>query len=165
MTGSLGIVMTIFFVVLIGVVLFVIAAIAIGRETNRLEQLAPKPNFETDTAAIWIGDRLARQHTAQLSYDDVHQIVLWSTEFFGQIGLRADAPVDASAAGSQQPTVVDIDAMTAHVVSRALASETHAGLTRDQITAVLELQLAYMDQIGAVGTLAQQPADGSAEDA
>jgi hypothetical protein len=157
--------MTIFFVVLIGVVLFVIAAVAIGRETNRLEQLAPKPNFETDTAAIWIGDRLASEHTSQLSYDDVHRIVIWSTEFFGQIGLRTDAAGSPARTEAAQSTVVDLSGMAAHVAARAVMDLPDRALTTEQINAVLALVLAYMDEIGAVGVPAQQPTDGSEQDA
>jgi len=139
--------MTVFFVVLIAVVLFVIAAVAIGRETYRLEGLPPKPNFETDTAATWIGDRLAPEIASVLSYDDVQAIVVWSTQFFAQKGVQTNGVnhwIDT-------PVIVGAAELVDYVLQRAEAEAPERSLDAVLVGAVVEQQLAYLDTIGAVG--------------
>ncbi|HVM51649.1 MAG TPA: hypothetical protein VM262_00500 [Acidimicrobiales bacterium] len=127
--------MVIVFVVLIAVLIFVIAAVAVGRETSRLAAQPPRPVFDMDEAVEWIADRLPPEVTAELSHDDVRQILQWSLD---QLAVRPDDEV----------LVVDDEAL-AYVQVRA--REAGRDWTESQIQHVLDVQLAYLQAIGAAG--------------
>jgi hypothetical protein len=123
------------FIVLTGVLVFVIAAVAIGRETARLSVQPPRPVFDMDEAVEWIADRLPGDVTAELSHDDVRQILRWSLD---QLSVKA----------TDEVLVVD-DETLAYVQVRA--RDAGLGWTEAQIQAVLDAQLDYLEAIGAAG--------------
>ena len=127
--------MALVLIVLAVVVVFVIAAVTIGRETSRLAEQSPRPVFDMDEAVEWIGDRLPLEVTAQLSHDDVRQILQWSLD---HLAVSADDEV----------LVVDEETL-AYVQVRARGGG-HAWTERE-IRAVLDVQLAYLEAIGAAG--------------
>lgn len=127
--------MVLVLIVLAGLVIFVIAAVAIGRETGRLAVQSPRPVFDMDEAVEWIGERLPFEVSAQLSHDDVRQIVQWSLD---HLSVRADEEV----------LVVD-DETLAYVQVRARGAG-HTW-TEQQIQSVLDVQLQYLEAIGAAG--------------
>lgn len=122
------------FVALAAVLIFVIAAVAVGRETRRLDAQPPRPVFDVDEAVEWIGDRLPFDVAAVLSHDDVRQILRWSLD---QLAVRAEDEV----------LVVDDEAI-AYVQVRA--RDAGHDWSEPHIQAVLERQLAYLEAIGAV---------------
>src|SRR5213076_1004399 len=75
------------FIVIIAVVIFVIAAVAIGRETSRLSTAAPRPVYDIDEAVVWIADRLPEEVSAQLSHADVRQVIHWSMNHLRVLAL------------------------------------------------------------------------------
>jgi hypothetical protein len=122
-------------VAIAGILVFVIAAVAIGRETGRLAQQPPRPVFDVDEAVEWIADRLPYDVTAELSHDDVRQVLQWSLD---QLSVRPDEEV----------LVVDEETL-AYVQVRARDSGFE--WTEAQIQAVLDVQIAYLEVIGAAG--------------
>jgi hypothetical protein len=122
-------------IVLAVAVVFVIAAVTIGRETSRLAVQSPRPVFDMDEAVEWIADRLPFEVSASLSHDDVRQIVQWSLD---HLAVSADDEV----------LVVDEETL-AYVQVRARGGG-HAW-TEAEIQAVLDVQLLYLEAIGAAG--------------
>ena len=122
------------FAVLAGVIVFVIAAVAIGRETRRLDAEPPRPVFDVDEAVDWIGDRLPFEVSAVLSHDDVRQILRWSLD---QLAVRVEDEV----------LVVDDEAI-AYVQVRA--RDAGFDWSEGQIQAVLEREVDYLRAIGAI---------------
>ena len=127
--------MAILLIVLAVVAVFVIAAVTIGRETSRLAEQSPRPVFDMDEAVEWIGDRLPFEVSAQLSHDDVRQILQWSLD---HLAVSADDEV----------LVVDEETL-AYVQVRA--RDSGHGWTEREIRSVLEAQLTYLEAIGAAG--------------
>lgn len=127
--------MAIAFVVLAAVLVFVIAAVAVGRETGRLATASPRPVFDMDEAVEWVAERLPDSVTAQLSHGDVRQIMQWSLD---QLSVTPEDEV----------LVVD-DETLAYVQVRA--REGGFDWTEGQIQAVLDVQLGYLEVIGAAG--------------
>lgn len=130
-------------------VVLVIAAVAVGRESNRLAAQAPRPVFDLDEAVAWVAEQLPFEVSAVLSHDDVSRILRWNLEHL-QEGGQADA---TSAGDSDLPpsplSVVEEQEAVQQVLDRAAAGGLD--LTASQVEAVLEAQLAYLDLIGAVG--------------
>ena len=127
--------MVIVFVVLGAVLVFAIASVAIGRETARLSEQSPRPVFDMDEAVEWVADRLPPEITASLSHDDVRQILRWSLD---QLSVKP----------SDEVLVVD-DETLAYVQVRA--RDAGFDWTESEIQAVLDVQLAYLEVIGAAG--------------
>lgn len=139
--------------VLIGAValalVFVVAAVVIGRESSRLSGEAPRPVFDYDEAVAWVADRLPYEVAAVLSHDDVRRILRWGLEDL------ASGDISASDDGGRLPgppdglTVVGDAEAAASVVARARAAG--ADYAPSQVEAVLDAQLAYLVAIGAMG--------------
>ena len=126
--------MVLLFAVLAAVIVFAIAAVAIGREARRLDAEPPRPVFDVDEAVDWIGDRLPFDVSAVLSHDDVRQILRWSLD---QLAVRAEDEV----------LVVDDEAI-AYVQVRA--RDAGFDWSEGQIQAVLEREVDYLRAIGAI---------------
>ena len=121
------------FAAVAAVVVFVLAAVVIGRETGRLAAVPPRPVFDLPEAVAWVADRLPDHVSARLSYDDVAAL----------LGFGVD-----HLAGTGDDQIVVADAETAaYVLGRAQA----AGLdvTASDVEAVLDLEVAYLEVIGA----------------
>lgn len=137
--------MAILFVIVGAVVVFVIAAVVIGRETGRLAAAPPRPVFDLDEAVVWIADRLPDSVTAQHSHAEVRQLLLWSLEH-----LRAVA---------EQERVAEEEETFGVVVDRA----AEAGLDWEPLETkwVLDLQAQYLEIIGAAGRQEMPPEPGA----
>jgi hypothetical protein len=126
-------------------IVFVIAAVAIGREARRLSDEAPRPVFDMDEAVEWIGDRLPFEVGAQLSHDDVRAILRWSLELYRASALSSNGH---GAEGAGEVVVGEAEVL-GYVVERA--RDAGHDWSPGQIQAVLGVQLAYLEAIGAVG--------------
>ena len=138
--------LTVLSVVLVAIATFVIAAGIVGGETHRLDGVAPSPAFDLDEAVMYIADRLSFEASAALSHDDVRAVVSFSLEYFRNRGTLKNG----SKAYSPGPAVIVQGAETVEYV-HARAVETGMDLTIEQIYAVLDVELSYLEAIGAVG--------------
>ena len=126
-------------------VVFAIAAAVVGRETHRLVEAAPRPVFDLDEAVDYVAAHLPFEVSAQLSHDDVRQLLTWSLEHLA----TPLVPGDGSAPAEPPSAVVAAEETTGHVLRRA----EDAGLecAPADVEAVLTAQLAYLRVIGAMG--------------
>lgn len=131
------------------VVVFVIAAVAIGRESNRLAAQAPRPVFDLDEAGAWVAEQLPFEVSAVLSHDDVGRILRWNLAHLQDAGSDdATGPGDRALPPSPFSVVEEGEAV-GHVLRTA--SSGGFDYTVGQVQAVLAAQLAYLDMIGAMG--------------
>ena len=129
-------------VVVVGALLvFVIAAVVIGRETSRLSAAPPRPVFDVDEAIVWIADRLPDDVTSQHSHAELRQLLLWSVEH-----LRALAMEDR---------VAEEEETFGYVVDRV--AETGIDWEPLEVKWVLDLQAQYLEIIGAAGRQEMPP--------
>jgi hypothetical protein len=127
-------------------VVFAIAAITIGRETHRLDAVTPAPALELVDAVAWIADRLPPEVSAQISYEDVRDLVTWHLEMLEEDGVRQTADPDSDL------VIVEDQGTIAALVDRAF--DQGRAIDATQVRAVLDGELAYLRAIGAVGPLA-----------
>ena len=125
---------------------FVVAAVVIGRETGRLAKEAPRPVFDLDEAVEWVANHLPFEVQAELSHDDVRQILRWNLDFFRTKGVTANGKGPGEPASN---IVVAGGETVDHVLRRA--GEVGAAYTAFQVHAVLDAQMAYLQAIGALG--------------
>lgn len=141
--------MTVVWAVLALVLVFVIAAVTIGREARRLDAQPPSPPVHLDEAVAFIAERLPFEASATLRYADVRTILEWHIEFLEAQGVKAAdrAPV------TDEPVVLDDEQVVDHLLLRAAAEGEE--YTPEQVRAVLDGALAYFEAIGAVGPEAE----------
>lgn len=141
-------------IAVIAVLVFVIAAVAIGRETHRLDAVAPAPTLDLYDAVDWIAEQLPVEISAHITYEDVRDIVTWHVEAMQERGVEPTMGADGSL------VIVDEERSVESLALRALREGRD--VDPRHIRAVLDGELAYFAAIGAIGPLADAPDDPSA---
>lgn len=173
------------FAVLGLVVIVVIGLLLVGRETARLAGAARPAVFDLTEATEYIADRLAPEVQARISHDDVRWVLLADADLLEEATadpderrfpwsrrpLVAGRPIpvrddDGQVVGSGDDSppdpfgqVVDEDLAVARILTAA--EESGRDLADEDIAAVLDARLGYLEAIGAVGGEADEtsPAD------
>ena len=126
---------------------FAIAAIVIGREARRLAALPVQRSFNFEDAVTWVCDHVSEDVAAVLTPDDVRQILDWHLEYFRLKGVSGNG----SGPQVDGPVVVTGAETVGFVLQRA--EEAGSAYTPEQVHAVLDAQMGYLTEIGAVGQL------------
>ena len=134
--------------------IFAIAAVVVGREAHRLAAEPPKRVFDFEEAVGWVCDHVGPEVAAVLSPEDVRQILIWHLEYFRVMGVSSNG--DSSHA-PDKPVVVSGAETVDFVLNRADAAG--AGYTPEQVHAVLDAQMTYLTEIGAVDPV-EDPEEG-----
>jgi len=137
------------FGILAAAIVFAIAAVVIGREARRLAGKPPGRVFEFEDAVSWVCDHVGDDVAAVLSPDDVRQILNWHLEYFRMKGVSSNG----SSARPESQVVVS-GAETVDFVLKQ-AEVKGAAYTPEQVHAVLDAQMTYLEQIGAVDPVAE----------
>ena len=140
--------MLVIFAVVGLLVVFLIAAVAIGRESHRLSGQAPRPVFDLDEAVAWVAEQLPFEVSAVLSHDDVDRIMRWHLEHLQRVHAEEPGRDDPRLPPSPFSVVGEEEAVDGLLV-RASAEELD--YTSDQVRAVLAAELSYLELIGAMG--------------
>ncbi len=147
--------MVIVFAVIAAVVVFVMAAVVIGREAHRLDAVAPRAVYMPDEAVDFVCDRLPVDSQARLTPGEVEQLLTFHMQWLHAQGLQPDKVVDQRQSIDEQVVVTE-DALTAYLLGEA---DRNGVDLLDDVDAVnvVEAHLAYFEAIGAVGP--QAPLD------
>lgn len=148
--GIIGGVIVVLLAVVALVLVVAIALYAIGREVVLLEGRVAPAVFELEEAIPFIADRLPDQVTARVSHDDVRWVLITDA------GVLEEATAEAVAQG-EEDEVLDEDGAVGRVLERA--SDERPDLADEDVVAILDARLEYLQAIGAVGTEAE-PSDG-----
>src|SRR5205823_8960578 len=110
-----------------------------------LDAVPPQPTFDIDEAVEFVAEHLPYEVSAELSHDDVRRIIDWNLEFFRLKGVSGNG----HGAATEGPVVVG----GAETVDYVLARADGQGLayTAAQVHAVLNAQMTYLEEIGAIG--------------
>src|SRR2546430_7938379 len=76
------------------VVVFAIAAVAIGREAHRLDAVAPRATYDLDDAVEYVADHLPPDSQARLTHDEVRQLLQLHMAQLRRYGLQPPRAVD-----------------------------------------------------------------------
>ena len=133
----------------VGLVL-ALAAFVLLREQRRWI-VDPRPAvFDVEDAVAWVSQRLPDAVMAQLSYDDVRDIIELQVEYFSRKGSSTNGSSPKSPAA-----VVVGGSETVQFILEQTATRVDP-YTPEQVYSVVEAQLAYLRQIGAVGERVDQ---------
>ena len=137
---------------------FTIAAATVGTVVARLAD-APRPTvLQVDESVTWIADRLPFEVAAEISHDDVRRILDWHLDYFAEVGLASEFGQELGGEvvpEDSEPVVAAADDSVDYVVDRALADGR--GLSSLHVVCVLDLQMRYLGEIGAIGPSAEGP--------
>ena len=132
---------------------FAIAAVVVGREARRLASQPVQRTFNFEDAVTWVCDHVSEEVAAVLTPDDVRKILDWHLEYFRLKGVSGNG----SGPHVEGPVVVTGAETVGFVLQRAEQAGTR--FTPEQVHAVLDAQMGYLTQIGAVGPVAD-PEEG-----
>ena len=127
-------------ILLTAIVVFAIAAGAVGREAHLLDAVPARPVFDPDEATTWIAENLPPQTTAALSYAEVGQIVNATLDLLRSKAGVARTSGEVPDAG--EDVVVDEDAAVAHAMG---------SLPAEHVRPVVQAVFRYLEVIGAGG--------------
>ena len=145
------------------VVVVAIALYAVGRMVSQLESERPSAVYELRAASEWIAARLPDEVTARLTFDELEQILGWHLDWFASVGATSEHG-ETIAGGDvvREGSVAMDDAAVDAVVAKALS----AGESIDalDVVCVLDLQMRYLQEIGAVGETVEPGATPGSDD-
>lgn len=144
MTGT-----TVVFAVVAGVIVFVIAAVVIGREARRLDAVAPRAVWQLEEALEWVSLRLPEQTQARLTMDELRELLRAHIAWLHARGLQPDDVIDRRQ-DIAEPVVVDDVTLAAHLLAEAARRGVEV-IDDVDVVHVVDAHVAYFAAIGAVG--------------
>jgi hypothetical protein len=135
-------------VVTAALVVFAIAAVAIGREARRLDARAPRTVYQLDEAVAYVGDRLDTSEQARLTFDEVRELVRAHMALLHAKGLLPPGVIDRV---QDLDEVVVVDETDSVAYAIGWADDHGLAVTDADVAAVIDAHLDYLRAIGAVG--------------
>ena len=133
-----------------------VAAYFVVREAGRIAREPPPALFDVDDAFDWVVQHVPDDVAATLTPDDVRRILDFQLEYFQRTGVSGNGKSGHSHVHG--PIVIGEAEAVAFILERAAA--TGEAYLPEQVYAVVEIQLAYLRSIGAIGPPADPPAAG-----
>jgi hypothetical protein len=142
-------------VIALAVIVFAIAAIAVGREARRLDRIAPRAVYEPDEAVEFVADALPAAAQARLTHDEVRGLLLAHMRWLHTKGLQPDGVIDREQVLTDDPVVVEDTTAIGYLIG--VAERAELDVTDVDVALVAEAHLAYFAAIGAVGPETADP--------
>jgi putative Ca2+/H+ antiporter (TMEM165/GDT1 family) len=145
---------TVLFAIVSALAVFVIAAVVVGREAQRLDMVAPRVIYDIEQAADYVARSLPSDTQARLTMDEVRQLLLAHLSWMNDKGLT---PLDVTdrVQNISIPVVVDEDTLAAYLLKEA--SRRGVEILDDvDVVHVADAHMGYFAAIGAVGPKADQ---------
>ncbi len=137
------------FAAVAAVIVFVIAAVVIGREARRLDAVAPRVVYNLDEAIEFVGDRVPPATQARLTPGELEKLLTFHLRWLHDKGLQPRDVIDRRQ-DIDTPTVIDEDSVVGFILGEA--DREGVDVVDDvDVVAVVDAHLAYFDAIGAVG--------------
>ena len=140
---------TVAFVTASAVLVFAIAAVAVGREARRLDAVAPRAVYMLADAVAYVAERLPSDSQGRLTYDEVEQLLVAHMRWMHAKGLQPGDVIDRPQ-DIDEEVVAHEDTLTAWLLAEAERRDIELLDDVDAVR-VVQAHLAYFDEIGAVG--------------
>ena len=140
---------TLAFLVLSVISVFVIAAVVIGREARRLDAVAPRVVYQIEVALDYVANALPEETQARLTLDELRELLIGHMNWLSDRNL---VPIDVidRRQDIDAPLVVDETLLAAHLLNEAAKRGVDV-LDDVDVIHVLDAHNAYFAAIGAVG--------------
>jgi len=140
---------TVLFAVVSALAVFVIAAVVVGREAQRLDMVAPRVIYDIDEAAEFVARTLPQTTQARLTMEEVRQLLMAHLSWMNERELM---PLDVTdhVQDIETPVVLDKTTLTAYLLDAA--SKRGVDILDDvDVVYVADAHMGYFAAIGAVG--------------
>jgi hypothetical protein len=141
---------------LVVAVVLLIAVYVLRRELARMGAHPPPQVFDVDDAVEYVAQRVSDEFAASITVEGVRQIIELQIRFFAV----KSASRNGSTPGAKGPVVVGHGETVQWILDRA--AEEGVEYSVDQVRTVVELQLEYLEAIGAIGDELPGPPDPDA---
>ena len=135
--------------IIAALLVFVIAAVIIGREARRLDSVAPRVVYELEQATQFVADNLPSDTQARLTYAELRKLLVFHMRWLHDKGLQPTGVVDRRQ-DIVDEVVIDEQTLTGYLLD---AAEKNNIEILDDVDAVyvVKAHLKYFDAIGAIG--------------
>jgi hypothetical protein len=137
------------FVVAAAAVVFLIAAVVVGREAHRLDAVAPRSVYLIDEVLEFVAEYLPAETQARLTPDELEQLLTFHMRWLHAKGLQPTNVIDRRQ-DIHDLVIVGEDDLTAYLLGEAERAGI-AILDDVDVVNVVDAHLAYFAAIGAVG--------------
>jgi len=146
---------TLVFILLAALAVFVIAAVVVGREAHRLDSLAPRSVYIIEEAVEFVAEHLPAETQARLTPDELEQLLTFHMRWLHSKGLQPSNVVDRRQ-DIVTPVVVREDTVVGYLLGEAERNGIEI-LDDVDVVNVVDAHMAYFEAIGAVGPAASDP--------
>jgi hypothetical protein len=142
-------------VLIVAVVVFAVAAGAIGRESHRLDAIAPRVVYIDSQAVDYVAACLPPAVQERVTPEELWDLLCGHLNWMHAKGLMPRVAVDQRQDLTDRPVVIEDTTAVGYLIGLA----EHAGIAVDDvaIVAVVEGHLRYLGEIGAIGPEADDP--------
>jgi len=146
---------TLVYILIAAVLVFVIAAVVVGREAHRLDAVAPRSVYIPEEALEFVAEYLPESAQARLTPDELEQLLRFHMQWLHSKGLQPSNVIDRRQ-DIDEPVV--ISELTAAAYLLGEADRAGIDIIDDaDVVNVVDAHLAYFEAIGAVGPMADDP--------
>ena len=143
---------TLVFVIVAALAVFVIAALVVGREAHRLDAVAPRSVYIPEEAGEFVAEYLPVESQARLTPAELDELLKYHMRWLHSKGLQPTNVVDRRQ-DIATPVVIADDTLVAYLLGEA--ERNGLDIIDDvDVVNVVEAHLAYFEAIGAVGPTA-----------
>jgi hypothetical protein len=140
---------TFVYVLIAAVLVFVMAAVVVGREAHRLDAVAPRSVYIPEEALEFVAEYLPEASQARLTPDELEQLLLAHMRWLHSKGLQPSNVIDRRQ-DIAEPVVISEDTAAAYLLGEA-DREGISIIDDVDVVNVVDAHLAYFEAIGAVG--------------
>ena len=145
---------TLVYIVIAAVLVFVMAAVVVGREAHRLDAVSPRSVYIPQEAMEFVAEYLPAESQARLTPDELELLLLAHMRWLHSKGLQPSNVID------RRQDIVDTVVITDDTVAGYLLGEAEREgieiIDDIDVVNVVDAHLAYFDAIGAVGPRAAE---------
>lgn len=127
---------------------FVIGAVVVGREARRLDSVAPRALYDLDEAVAYVADHIPEASQARLTPHEVLQLLRIHMGRIHDLGLQPGDVTDRRQDIAVPTFLEEVDEV-AYVIGGAEVNDLD--VADEDVVAVVEAHLGYLEAIGAVG--------------
>lgn len=144
---------TLVYIVIAAVLVFVMAAVVVGREAHRLDAVAPRSVYIPEEAMEFVAEYLPVESQARLTPDELELLLLAHMRWLHSKGLQPSNVIDRRQ-DIASPIVITDDTVAGYLLGEA-EREGIEIIEDVDVVNVVDAHLAYFDAIGAVGPRAE----------
>lgn len=128
---------------------FIIAAVTVGRESRRLDSFAPRVVYELEQATKFVADRLPKDTQARLTFEELRKLLVFHMRWMHQQGLQPAGVIERRQDIAEE-IVINEETVAAYLLGAAEQNRIEI-LDDVDVVHVVQAHLDYFDAIGAVG--------------